>query len=311
MKKSNKEEFVKKAQEIHKNKYDYSEVEYINALTPVKIKCPIHGEFMQRPSSHINSNQGCPKCSHQSYKKDKETFINQAKEIYGEKYAYEKVDYKNNKEKVIITCKEHGDFEVRPDNFLHGHGCLKCSILKKPQCLPWTTEEFIEKAKQIYGNTFTYEKTVYKNYETQVIITCKKHGDFLVTPDNFLHNHSCPHCSISLMEQNLKLIFDEYNIKYEQQKQFEWLKYNDKLKLDFYLPDYNIAIECQGLQHFKAIDYFGGEKEFELIKKRDLVKKELCEQNGIKILYYSNIKDKVPNNIIKNKKKLINEIYGK
>ena len=72
---------------------------------------------------------------------------------------------------------------------------------------------------------------------------------------------------------------------------FDWLKYKNPLKLDFYLPDYNIAIECQGQQHYKPIKYFGGEEKLSIIKERDKIKKELCEKNGIKIVYYSNKKN--------------------
>lgn len=310
-KKLSKEEFVKRARAIHGGKYDYSEVEYVDAITYVKIKCPIHGFFMQRPVSHVNAKQQCPKCAHQSYKKEQDEFIEQAKAIYGEKYTYEKVDYKSNKDRVVVTCKKHGDFEIRPDNFLHGHGCFKCGLEKSAQTRALTLEQFIEKAKSIYGDKYTYENAVYKNSETYITITCKKHGDFEITPDNFLRGHSCPHCSKSFMELRVKGILDENHINYEEQKQFEWLKDRGKLKLDFYLPDYNIAIECQGLQHFKPVEIFGGEDNFVLTQKRDETKKELCEKNGIKLLYFSDIKEKVPKNTIKKKDKLINEIYGK
>ena len=199
-----KEIFIERAKQIHSNKYDYSEVEYINANTKVRIICPIHGEFFQTPSEHTNMKRGCPKCSHQSYPNTSEIFIEKAKSIYGDKYTYDKVNYKNNKTPVTITCPDHGDFNVRPDNFLHNHGCPKCGILMKPQCVPWTKEKFIEKARSIYGDKYTYDKVNYINSEVKVIITCPKHGDFEITPDNFLRGHSCPHCATSLLENKVK-----------------------------------------------------------------------------------------------------------
>ena len=57
------EDFIKKAIEIHGNKYDYSEAEYINATTKIKIVCPIHGVFLQDYKCHITQKQNCPKCS--------------------------------------------------------------------------------------------------------------------------------------------------------------------------------------------------------------------------------------------------------
>lgn len=204
MNKLNKEIFIERARKLYGDKYDYSAVEYINANSKVKIICPIHGEFWQAPSQHINCHHECPKCSHQSYPSTKDSFIEKAKAIYGEKYSYDKVVYKSNKTKVIITCNEHGDFEIRPYNFLQGHGCFKCSMKKKPQCVPWTTEKFISKAKELYGDKYLYNKVNYINCETKVIITCKKHGDFEITPDNFLRGHGCPHCATSFLENRVK-----------------------------------------------------------------------------------------------------------
>ena len=255
--------------------------------------------------------QGCPLCSHQSYPHTKESFIEKAESIYGNKYSYDKVEYKNNKTKVIITCKDHGDFEMRPDNFFNGHECPKCGIQKRPQCVPWTTERFIKESQKIYGDRFSYEKVDYKNSEVKVIITCKKHGDFIITPDNFLRGHNCPHCATSLLEMKVKQILDDHKINYIQQKTFDWLRYNGPLKIDFYLPDFNIAIECQGLQHFRPFDIFGGLESFEITKKRDQIKKELCDKNGIRILYYSDTKSKLPKFVIKDKDILIKEIYDR
>ena len=61
------------------------------------------------------------------------------------------------------------------------------------------------------------------------------------------------------------------------------------MSLDFFLPDYNLAIECQGEQHFKPMEYFGGEEEYEKRALLDKIKKSYCEENGIKLLYYSNL----------------------
>lgn len=312
MERLNYNEFVKRAREIHGDKYDYSKVVYKNATTPVIIICPLHGEFKQRPVNHVNAKQGCPKCSHQSYPNTKELFIAKAREKYGNKYQYDKVVYKNNKSKVIVTCPEHGDFETRVDNFLHGHQCPVCALKARSEKRALSREEFIRRACEVYPDeNFDYSKVVYKNFETKITVICKKHGSFKVTPDNFLHGHNCPHCATSMMEMDIKKFLNENGIEFVQQKTFDWLKYREKLKLDFYLPQFNVAIECQGLQHFKPVEMFGGESGFNDTIIRDKVKMELCEKNGIEIIYYSNIKDKTPKNIIKNKGKLLEKIYEK
>ena len=84
------------------------------------------------------------------------------------------------------------------------------------------------------------------------------------------------------------------SINFEYQKRFDWL---GKQSLDFYLPDYNMAIECQGEQHFEPVFYRWKTKEkpleaFEKQLMRDKIKYECCLKNGVKILYYGNKKFK-------------------
>ena len=125
----NKEEFIKKAKEIHGDKYDYSKVNYINERTKVCIICPEHGEFWQTPSSHL-ANKGCIKCGKISiYNKlvmSKDRFIEISNLIHNKFYSYDKSYYKNNYSKVIITCPIHGDFQMIPSSHMRGQGCPKC-----------------------------------------------------------------------------------------------------------------------------------------------------------------------------------------
>ena len=90
------------------------------------------------------------------------------------------------------------------------------------------------------------------------------------------------------MELLVRKELDENNINYEQQKQFNWL---GKQKLDFYLPDYNIAIECQGRQHFIEIPHFDGKNGLKTRIIRDVTKNNLCNENSIKLFYIVNEKD--------------------
>lgn len=80
------------------------------------------------------------------------------------------------------------------------------------------------------------------------------------------------------------------------------------LPLDFYLPDYRIAIECQGEQHFRPVDYFGGKERWQSLQVRDRKKKELCDKMGIQILYYSEFPFDYPYPVITNLDLLIRSI---
>ena len=103
-KRKSNDEFIREAQSIHHNKYDYSKVEYANNKTKVCIICPEHGEFWQTPSDHLNG-KGCPQCA-RNVRCDKDTFIEKAKYIHNDRYDYSKVEYVNAHTKVCIICPE-------------------------------------------------------------------------------------------------------------------------------------------------------------------------------------------------------------
>lgn len=121
------EEFIRSANEVHGNKYDYSLVNYVNSKTKVKIVCPKHGEFLQTPKQHLKTN-GCEKCSYDNRVAfATENFIARAKEIHGDKYDYSKVRYVNCTTKVCIICPVHGEFWQTPTGHINGKGgCKKC-----------------------------------------------------------------------------------------------------------------------------------------------------------------------------------------
>ena len=141
-------------------------------------------------------------------------------------------------------------------------------------------------------------KVNYINNKTPVCIIChnkdkygNEHGEFWQAPGNHINGQSCPKCvrKNSKLERNVINFLLKNNIEFIKEKKFTWL---NNQRLDFYLPKYNIAIECQGAQHFKPI-IFGNYDEEQAIKnlietnKKDLLKKELCEKNNIKLLYYT------------------------
>ena len=300
-KKLTTKEFIEKAKEIHGDRYDYSKVNYVNSKTPVCIICPEHGEFYMKPTYHIFNKCDCQKCGEikriNKRSLTTEEFINRAKKIHGDKYDYSEVEYINNHTKVCIICPEHGEFYMKPENHLIlKQGCPKCYGNVK-----LSTEEFIKKAKEVHRDKYDYSKVEYINYETKVCIICPEHGEFWQTPHAHLSGQGCPHCLQSKLENSVLEILKKYNVSFECQKSFNWLVSERKLRLDFYLSEYNIAIECQGMQHYKPIDGWGGVKILNKIKKRDKVKKEKCIENGIRIIYIKyNDSIEYIENIIKN-----------
>ena len=304
--KSSTEQFIAKAKQVHGDKYNYSKVEYINANTKVCIICPQHGEFWQTPHKHINGKHGCTYCSPSKPLTIKE-FIERAKQIHGDKYDYSKVEYINIDTKVCIVCPIHGEFWQTPYNHLIKKcGCFECGIeslkSKRRKCL----EQFIEEAQKVHGDKYDYSKVEYVNSDTKICIICPEHGEFWQTAGNHIYEkQGCPKCNQSKLEKDIELLLKENNLPYVYNKMYNFL---NNLQLDFYLPQYSIAIECQGRQHFQSIEHFGGEENFKLTIERDNLKRQLCEEHGIKLLYYSNLGIEYPYKVYENKEELLKEI---
>jgi very-short-patch-repair endonuclease len=138
---------------------------------------------------------GCLKCSGR-YQPTTEEFIEQAKEIHGDKYDYSNVIYKTAKEKIIITCKIHGDFEQIPDCHLRGNGCDNCAWVIRIDKMKYTKDDFLEKANEIHGDTYDYSNINYVDLQTKIKIICKKHGEFLQRPTTHYEGHGCTLCAI-------------------------------------------------------------------------------------------------------------------
>ena len=304
------EDFIEKARKIHGDKYSYSKVNYVNNHTKVCIICPEHGEFWQKPNAHLNGN-GCPKCCGRN--KTTEEFIKEAKNKYGDKYDYSKTIYINARTPVCIICPEHGEFWQTPNDHLHGYGCKKCGYEKLSNLFRNSKEEIIERFKNVHGDKYDYSlfidsKFEYKNNKQEIPIICKKHGIFWQAVGCHLNSQGCPKCQNSKLENQINLLLENEKIEFESQKTFDWLigNGNGHLMLDFYLPKYNIAIECQGEQHFKSVEFWGGDAAFKIRQKNDKLKYDLCKERGINILYFAD--NKYMDNIITDEKILLNEI---
>ena len=122
-------EFIDEAKLIHHNKYDYSLVIYKNAINKIKIICPVHGIFEQKPNNHLNG-QTCPKCYYELITSNNNKFIEAAKIIHKDKYDYSEVKYIGTYVNVKIKCFIHGTFEQTPHNHLSGQGCPTCKQSK-------------------------------------------------------------------------------------------------------------------------------------------------------------------------------------
>ena len=187
-------EFLQKAHSVHSEKYDYSASIYVSSKIRIKIICKIHGAFQQLAGAHLQG-KGCRKCAKKktsdSQRSNTLEFIRKSREIHGDIYGYEKVEYKNNSTRVKITCPVHGEFDQIPANHLKGKGCRKC---KQTGPEKRTQEEFLKKAAFVHGDRYDYSDVVYHSCRERVKIRCPEHGEFLQMPTDHLIGCGCPLC---------------------------------------------------------------------------------------------------------------------
>lgn len=193
------EEFVRRAKEKNGDRYDYSESVYVGWDKLIQIRCKKHDIlFTMKAGNHICGSEGCPKCLEKKVSiantKTREKFIEQARRRHGDKYNYDKVDYKSTFEKVTITCPKHGDFEQTPQAHLGGYGCYWCGRESQGKKMSSNTEEFVRRATEVHQGRYDYSKTVYRGSNMKLTITCPIHGDFVQTANIHLCGHGCPEC---------------------------------------------------------------------------------------------------------------------
>ena len=207
--------YKKQLETLHSNIYDYSNVIWNGSDNEITVICKIHGDFIIRAQDH-KYGRGCQKCSKENKiqynKHTTELFIKKAEEIWDNKYDYSKVDYKDSNNKVIIICKKHGEFEQFPPNHLK-YGCGSCgretnkrNIELKEQC----KREFMLKANTIHENIYDYSSTHYVDVVSKVIVICKTHGEFSISPNNHLRGKGCPVCGRESSRLAKLKDFDEY-----------------------------------------------------------------------------------------------------
>jgi len=296
------DEFIRRASlnrdDLDKYDFEKSDLLFRDELGRMKIYCKEHGIFLIQPRHFINGVEGCKFCNGRN--KNDEDVVNELKKIHPSlDFSETKYSERDKKDRIKVICPEHGVKYMNYRNLLYGAGCYECSMREFGLAIRLKDEEIIKRGKEIYGDdTYTYEHldSINGRKDGKITVTCPKHGDFLVNLSNFVTGKSgCPECRHSKLELFMANNLKKNDINFVSQKTFDWLRYKSNLYLDFYLPEYNIGIECQGIQHFVNLDtkLLG---DFETNQMRDATKKKLCEEHGVDLIYYMDDK------FVKNKK---------
>lgn len=262
-----KEDFIQKANKVHNNKYDYSNINYINNKTEITLNCSVHGEFKQTPFCHLITH-GCQKCAliEQGLKRKltQEDFITRAKLKHGDKYIYDNSVYKGADELVKIICKIHGEFEQLAISHTLGKGCQKCGSEKGGLAQRNTLEDYIEQAHMVHKNKYDYSKVEYKDSHTKIIILCPKHGPFRQAAGHHLRGYGCIKCIMCpeclLWRTYGKLC--EYckpkdkNEKYKKTKEYKAVNYlRENLPDKEFIHNRSLGNECTNTRIYPDIRF--------------------------------------------------------
>lgn len=289
------EDAIKKFKSVHGDKYCYDETVYVHSHKKIKIYCKEkdehgneHGFFEQFPFNH-DRGTGCPKC----HKRDKifnlDDLIAQSKLKWGDKFDFSSYEYNGIHTKSLLRCNEHGEeFFISPNNHLnskHG-GCPEC--LKDDKSIG--VDEFIKRCNHIHGSQYDY--SLIHDYYTginriKLPIICHKldkfgveHGTFWQSAIDHYNGNGCQKCSNkkSRLEDFIENYLIKNLIKYDKNT-FDIINIDGKKQeLDFYLPDYNIALEINGLRYHT--EFIGGKH-----RNYHLNKTKSCENAGIRLIH--------------------------
>lgn len=207
--------FIEDSIKIHGNRYDYTKVVYVNAITYVIITCPVHGDFEQYPTHHRRG-KGCMACFRESRRSNKDEFVKSSIKIYGAKFTYDKVVYIDNKNEVTITCVKHGDFSVTPNNHLSissKGGCTKCKSDGQGIRNSVTWEHVMSRFIDKWGDKFTYYPETFTDVNSHIKIKCDLHGEFVTTPARHYRRPGCGPCGEKYKHPDLKYFYIASNAK--------------------------------------------------------------------------------------------------
>jgi hypothetical protein len=285
----NKTEVYDKIHKMNPNVSIISEYENIN--TKMSFYCEKHNyHFDASPSSFLyKKSLCCPMCMYDAKRFNKqlpeELYKYYVEDVYG--YIYKGKEHKDGKIFIHFLCKKHqakGIQKIPMANMRHSKCCCRyCTGVLR------NTEDFQLSIKDKLPDIEIIGE--YTNSRSRIKCHCKTCGHIwnpLVY--NLISGCGCPSCKKSRPEKVISYTLDKWKINYDEQVKFDGCKDVNPLPFDFYLTDFNTAIEYDGEQHYIPVNWSGEmtdeelEKAFLRIQKHDDIKTKYCEDNNIRLI---------------------------
>lgn len=189
MKPFTKADFLRKSRAKHGDDlYDYSNTNFLARKQSINIDCFQHGTFAMKPYIHWRG-CGCPECRKDPESRD--PFLSQVAKVLSDRYDV--VDASDLKH-VAMNCAEHGCFVRTATELCTAIACPDCGARNKQEHGLSSTEEFIERARQVHEDRYDYGSVQYTKSGDKVDIICPKHGLFQQVANNHLKGHGCNAC---------------------------------------------------------------------------------------------------------------------
>lgn len=254
--------------------------EYIDANKKIKIMCNKGHVYEATFSQFKHQNQRCPYCSGNA--KLTYEYVKDYIESFG--YTLLSKEYINSNTHLLVRCECGHEYFVTFSNFKRGRRCNECNKIK------WNKEKIIEYI--INQTKFEFVEFVkYKKSLSIIKLKCFYGHEFICKFNKIKYGKTgCPICKESKGERKIENFLTKYNIIYKKQYRNEKCKNKNTLPFDFYLTNLNAMIEFDGIQHFEAVEYFGGYEKLLETRFNDEIKNQYCKDNDIKLIripYYN------------------------
>lgn len=239
--------------------YNYDKLNYQGANVKVVITCLSHGDFEVWPYNYL-SGKGCPKCStertHDAVRLTTEDFISKARAKHGDRYDYSKSVYTGKQKKLIVICREHGEFTpIASNHYINGTGCPKCGLIKAHEKFKKSTEQLVEDNKAVHGKRYSYDRTERQANKEPIALACPTHGE-------------PPGMELDLFEYVKSLVGDSAVNKHTT---------SGGVEIDVAVPSKNIGFEFNGL--------YGQSEAMGKGPLYHVSKTEKCAEEGIRLIH--------------------------
>lgn len=254
--------------------------EYSGMDSKIKVKHTICDNEYETTPTNVLYGKSCHFCNPTNVIKNQMQWEKDVRNLVGNDYTFME-EYKGQSIAIKVKHNICGNvYKVKPKNFIKGSRCLKCRLLNVTK----TNDEWLKEVYDMVGDEYTFLES-YMTAKDKIKACHNKCGYvWYITPHDFLKGVRCPICmSITKSHGEAETMkwLDSNGYEYMYQKTFADCRKEKPLPFDFYIPSAKMAIEYDGEQHFKPIDYFGGDKEFTKRINYDKIKNQYCDDNDI------------------------------